>query len=82
MLASARPHPPPIQPGLTYGGGKDLMGDMMVDIITKKYFVAKKYLLHQYVTISIDLSASEVRHQYSSEIEEVYHDVKHQLSSQ
>ena len=48
----------------------------------KKYFVAKKYLLHQYVTISIDLSASEVRHQYSSEIEEVYHDVKHQLSSQ
>ena len=86
MLASARPHPPPIQPGFTYGGGKDLMGDlmgdMMVDIITKKYFVAKKYLLHQYVTISIDLSASEVRHQYSSEIEEVYHDVKHQLSSQ
>ena len=50
--------------------------------VTKKYFVAKKYLLHQYVTISIDLSASEVRHQYSSEIEEVYHDVKHQLSSQ
>ena len=40
MLASARPHPPPIQPGLTYGGGKDLMGDlmgdMMVDIIFKK----------------------------------------------
>ena len=33
MSASARPHPPPIQPGLTYGGGKDLMGDMMVDII-------------------------------------------------
>ena len=36
MSASARPHPPPIQPGLTYGGGKDLMGDlkgeMMVDI--------------------------------------------------
>ena len=36
MLASARPHPPPIQPGLTDGGGKDLMGDMMVDIIFKK----------------------------------------------
>ena len=36
MLASARPHPPPIQPGLTYGGGKDLMGEPMGEMIFKK----------------------------------------------
>ena len=49
MSASARPHPPPIQPGLTYGGGKDLMGDlmgemmgvMMVDMVGDIHFFKK-----------------------------------------
>ena len=43
MSVSVCPHPLPLKPGLTYGGGKDLMRDPMGEMIFKKFKKMKNF---------------------------------------